>query len=173
MSWPCAVPAGLARKRYLTRHCRAGLQFVPSLRDYLRCRALPGRVWRKSEAAIRPSLRNFEWAAARTARRKWRRHTLSGWPRSLRNKILFDARSTGERGESHISRKTREMSRISCTQLSTGPRVRPRNYTGNRGCRAPGDCCGARVQRRVPARTTCEAKPRSQKRDLGHPPDFD
>src|SRR6204780_2504629 len=52
---------------------------------------------------------------------------------------------------SHMSRKTSEMPRISCTQLWTGPRVRlslrkgagssgnPRHHTGNRGCGAPGD----------------------------------
>jgi len=55
---------------------------------------------------------------------------------------------------SHISQKTGEMPRISCTQLWTGSRVRlslrkgagssgnPRNYTGNRGCGAPGSCGG-------------------------------
>jgi hypothetical protein len=55
---------------------------------------------------------------------------------------------------SHISRKTSEMPRISCTQLWTGPRVRlslrrdagssgsPRNFTGNRRCGAPGILCG-------------------------------
>jgi hypothetical protein len=62
--------------------------------------------------------------------------------------------STGLRGRpavSHISRKTSEMPRISCTQLWTGPRVRlslrkgacssgnPRSSTGNRRCGAPGD----------------------------------
>jgi hypothetical protein len=62
---------------------------------------------------------------------------------------------------SHISRKTSEMPRISCTQLWKGPRVRlslrrgagssgnPRNYTGNRGCGAPGDRRGDRAQKRV------------------------
>ena len=50
---------------------------------------------------------------------------------------------------SHISRKTSEMPRISCTQRWTRPRVRlslkerrmefakPRNFTGNRGCGHP------------------------------------
>jgi hypothetical protein len=53
------------------------------------------------------------------------------------------------------------MPRISCTQTSTGPRVRlslgkgaggsgnPRNYTGNRGCEAPGFWCGDKAQEPV------------------------
>jgi hypothetical protein len=67
----------------------------------------------------------------------------------------------GRPAVSHISRKTSEMPRISCTQLWTGPRVRlslkraagssgnPRNSTGNRGCGAPGDCGGDRAQKPV------------------------
>src|SRR5271168_4014795 len=63
---------------------------------------------------------------------------------------------------SHISRKTSEMPRISCTQLWIGPRVRlslrkgagssgnPRNYTGNRGCGAPGCCGGDRMGPALP-----------------------
>jgi hypothetical protein len=62
----------------------------------------------------------------------------------------------GRPAVSHISRKTSEVPRISCTQLWKEPLVRlssrkgagsagnPRNYTGNRGCGAPGFCGGDR-----------------------------
>jgi hypothetical protein len=38
----CAVPSGLASKPYATRHSRAGLRAVPSLRDSPLNRTLPG-----------------------------------------------------------------------------------------------------------------------------------
>jgi hypothetical protein len=67
----------------------------------------------------------------------------------------------GRPAVSHISRKTSEMPRISCTQLLKGQGVRlslrraagssgnPRNYTGNRGCGAPGHCGGDSAQIRI------------------------
>ena len=61
----------------------------------------------------------------------------------------FSPQQTFRSVVSHISRKTSEMPRISCTQRWTRPRVRlslkerrmefakPRNFTGNRGCGHP------------------------------------
>ena len=74
-------------------------------------------------------------------------------------------RLEGKTCGTHISRKTSEMPRISCTQLWREPRVRlslrkgagsagnPRNYTGNRGCGAPGNCAG--IERKSPSTGHC------------------
>jgi hypothetical protein len=51
----CAVPPGLASKPYATRHCRAGLQAVPSLRDYF----VAARKWHCHRPPFSPGVRNF------------------------------------------------------------------------------------------------------------------